>query len=457
MKARQTDFSKGSVQRAILEVALPMTAAQLLNLLYNIVDRIYIGRIPGVGALALTGVGLCFPILMMVSAFANLYGTGGSPLATILRGKGDKAEAQKVMNTSYTLLLLTGIAVTVLGILFHRPILYLFGASDVTFPYASEYITIYLLGSCAVMVTLGMNPFINSQGFGQIGMLTVLLGAVANIVLDPVFIFVLGMGVRGAAIATVLSQLLSVAWVLRFLSGPRSEMKLQLRGIRLEWKRVRKIIGLGFTGFVMGFTNSAVQIACNTTLFAYGGDLYVGVMTVLNSVRDIFTLPVMGFFNGAAPVMSYNYGAAAYGRVKQAIRFTTLVGCAVTLAAWGAIFLFPQAFIGIFTNDSVLLAAAAPALRIYFFGFIFMAFQGVGQTVFVALGKAKKAVFFSIFRKLLIVVPLTIFLPRLWGLGVNGVFSAEPISNVVGGVACFATMLLTVLPELREKSSPLAE
>ncbi|MDL2218936.1 MATE family efflux transporter [Ruminococcaceae bacterium OttesenSCG-928-O06] len=449
MSAKQTDFSKGSVSRAVLEVGLPLTVAQLLNLLYNIVDRIYIGRIPGAGAIALTGVGLCFPIILIVNAFSSLYATGGSPLATIMRGKGNNEEAHSILGTCFVMLVGTGLVLTVLGLALHQPILYLFGASDATFPYARDYITIYLFGSVAVMITLGMNPFINSQGFPKMGMLTVLLGAVTNIILDPIFIFTLGMGVRGAALATVLSQLLSCVWVLRFLTSQRAVLRLRRRDFRVQSARLFKIVSLGLTGFVMQVTNSLVQIACNTTLQTFGGDIYVGVMTVLNSVREIFTLPVMGLVNGSSPVISYNYGAGLYPRVKQAIRFTFTVTAAYTLVAWGVVYLFPAFFINIFNNDAELVSRAVPALRIYFFAFVFMAMQFVGQTSFVALGKSKQAVFFSIFRKVVIVVPLTLLLPRLTGLGVNGVFVAEPISNVIGGSLCFFTMLATVMPELR--------
>ncbi len=459
LKSQQTDFSKGRVERAILAVAIPMTLAQVLNLLYTIVDRIYIGRIEGSGALALTGVGVCFPIIMMVTAFANLFGSGGAPLATIMRGQGDNDEAAKIMNTSFVLLLATGALLTVVGIAFHRPLLYLFGASDATFSYASEYIVVYLLGSIAVMVTLGMNPFINSQGFGRVGMLTIVLGAGLNIVLDPLFIFALDMGVRGAALATILSQCASCIWVLRFLTGPKTVMRISFKGLKLRAKRIKRILGLGLTGFTIGFTNSLVQAVCNITLQQFGGDIYVGVMTVLGSIREMFILPVYGLANGASPVLSFNYGAKAFDRVKQAIRFTTIVCFCFTLAAWGLVFFFPSFFIGIFTNDAALIAAAVPSLRIYFVGFLFMSFQFVAQNIFVALGKAKRAVFFSLLRKAFIVTPLTLLLPHLFNLGVNGVFLAEPISNLIGGVACYATMLLTIMPELKARAaeSPLLQ
>ena len=450
MQIHQTDFSTGSVQRNIVEVAVPMIAAQLLNLTYNIVDRIYIGRIAGEGTLALTGVGLCFPLITLITAFSLLYGNGGAPLCAIERGKGDEKEAQMLMGNTFAMLVLTGMVLTVLGLLFYRSVLYAFGASDVTFPYAQEYIRIYLLGTIFVMIVLGMNNFLSAQGFGNMSMLTVLIGAVLNIILDPIFIFALHQGVRGAAIATIISQGCSAVWVLRFLTGSKAQLRLTRESMRLQWQRIRKIVSLGMSGFIMAFTNGLVQVACNSTLQSFGGDLYVGVMTILNSVREIFTMPVQGLTNGASPVMSFNYGEKAYGKVKAGIRFTAIVCIVYTFAAWLVVKLFPEIFIRIFNGDAALVQASTPALHIYFFGFCFMALQFSGQSVFVALGKAKKATFFSLFRKAVIVVPLTLWLPHVGNLGVLGVYWAEPISNLIGGSACFITMLATVLPELKD-------
>lgn len=450
MQIHQTDFSTGSVQRNIVEVAVPMIAAQLLNLTYNIVDRIYIGRIAGEGTLALTGVGLCFPLITLITAFSLLYGNGGAPLCAIERGKGDEKEAQMLMGNTFAMLVLTGMVLTVLGLLFYRSVLYAFGASDVTFPYAQEYIRIYLLGTIFVMIVLGMNNFLSAQGFGNMSMLTVLIGAVLNIILDPIFIFALHQGVRGAAIATIISQGCSAVWVLRFLTGSKAQLRLTRESMRLQWQRIRKIVSLGMSGFIMAFTNGLVQVACNSTLQSFGGDLYVGVMTILNSVREIFTMPVQGLTNGASPVMSFNYGEKAYGKVKAGIRFTAIVCIVYTFAAWLVVKLFPEIFIRIFNGDAALVQASTPALHIYFFGFCFMALQFSGQSVFVALWKAKKATFFSLFRKAVIVVPLTLWLPHVGNLGVLGVYWAEPISNLIGGSACFITMLATVLPELKD-------
>lgn len=450
MKAHQTDFSRGSVYRNIMEVAAPMILAQLLNLLYNIVDRIYIGRIPEVGTTALTGVGICFPIISLVSAFTYLYGNGGAPLCAMERGRGNEEEAEKLMGNSFFLLLVTGVVLLILGELFYRPVLYLFGASDATFVYAREYIRLYLLGTVFVMVSVGMNPFINSQGFGNMGMVSVLIGAALNILLDPLFIFGFQMGVKGAALATILSQLCSAVWVMWFLTSKKAVLKLKISCMRLEAARVKRILGLGVSGFIMSFTNSLVQVVCNATLQTYGGDIYVGVMTVLNSVREICTLPVQGFTNGASPVMSFNYGEKAFERVKKAIWFVTAVCVSYTVLIWGTLRLAPAFFIRIFNDSPELLEKAVPSLHIYFFGFCFMALQFTGQSVFVALGKSRRATFFSLLRKAFIVAPLTVLLPRVANLGVDGVFWAEPISNLIGGCACFITMLCTILPELRK-------
>ena len=450
MQARQVDFSKGSVKRNILSVAIPMMVAQLLNLLYNIVDRVYIGMIPDAGQVALGGLGLCFPIIALVSAFTNLFG-GASPLCGIARGEGDVREAERIMGNAFAMLVLSGVGLMTVGLLFHRPLLYLFGASDVTYPYASQYLTIYLLGTIPVMIALGMNPYINSQGFPKIGMMTVFLGALINIVLDPLFIFVFRMGVRGAATATVLSQAVSALWVLKFLTGRQAALRLTRDSLRLSARRVGRITALGFSSFIMGFTNSLVQVACNTTLQQFGGDMYISIMTILNSVLEIAQTPMNGLSTGASPVMSFNYGEGQYPKVRQGIRFITVVCVLYSMAIWGLLLLFPSFFIRIFNRDAALLQEAVPALHIYFFGFFMMSLQFAGQNTFTALGKAKSAIFFSLLRKVVVVVPLTLILPRIGGLGVTGVFLAEPISNFIGGTACFVTRLCTILPELKRR------
>jgi len=450
MADKKNDFSKGSVVGNILGMALPMTVAQIINILYNVVDRIYIGYIPEHATLSLTGLGVCLPVITIVIAFANLFGMGGAPLCSIERGRGNNKEAEAVMGNSFTLMVIFGILLTVLGIAFRRPLLYLFGASEVTYPYAESYMTIYLLGSLFVMTGLGMNAFINSQGFGRIGMITVLLGAVANIILDPIFIFGLHMDVQGAALATIISQFLSAAWILKFLTGDRAILKLKRENMPLKAKRALRIVSMGMSSFTAGITNSIVAVACNATLQTWGGDLYVGVMTVLHSVREVAENLVKGLTSGSQPVLGYNYGAGEYGRVKQAIKFVSVVTITFTVIAWILVSVFPEFFIHIFNRDETLVSAAVPAIRIYFFGFCMMSLQFSGQACFVGLGKAKQATFFSIFRKVIIVLPLTLILPHVAGLGVMGVFLAEPVSNLIGGAACYGTMLRTVWPELNK-------
>ena len=447
----KNDFSKGSVAKNIWSLAVPMTVAQLVNVLYSVVDRIYIGHLPDASTEALTGIGLALPVITMITAFSNLFGMGGAPLCSIARGAGDVKRAEKIMGNSFTLLLMTGVILMAFCYLTMRPMLYLFGASDQTYPYAQAYLSVYLTGTLFVMISLGMNNFINAQGFGKMGMLTVLIGAVLNIVLDPVFIFGFHMGVYGAAVATVISQGVSAAYVFWFLRGSHVLFRLNKKDMRLEGKLIREITGLGLSGFVMSVTNGSVQIVCNAMLSRYGGDLYVGVMTVINSVREIITMPVNGLTNGAQPVIGFNYGAGEYERVKKAIRFMGTSCIVFTCAVWAVLFAVPQFFIHLFNSEPELLEAGVGAFRIYFFGIFLMALQFTGQSTFVALGKSKQAVFFSLLRKAIIVIPLTICLPMIGGLGVNGVFLAEPVSNLIGGVACFATMYVTVYRKLGKR------
>jgi putative MATE family efflux protein len=428
-----------------------MITAQLVNVLYNIVDRIYISKMPENSFLALTGVGICLPVISMVMAFANLFGMGGAPLCSIERGRSNIEEAENIMGNSFVMLIGSGIILTILGLLIKNPLLYFLGASDDTFLYADQYISIYLLGNVFVMISLGMNHFINSQGFGRISMMTVVFGAIANIILDPIFIFVLDMGVQGAALATIISQFMSAMWVLRFLTGKKAILRLRKSSFILIKARVKRIIGLGTSGFVMQFTNSVVQFLCNSTLQQFGGDLYVGIMTVINSVRELIALPISGLGSGAQPVIGFNYGAQQYKRVKSSIKFATIISISYNIFVWLLIQILPGFFIRIFNSEKEVLTAGIPAMRIFYSCFFMMALQQSGQTVFVALGKSKQAVFFSLFRKVALVVPLVITLPRLWGLGSTGVFLSEPVSEVIGGIACFSTMMMTVWKELKDK------
>ena len=442
MSERKNDFSVGSIPRNIMSMALPMTVAQLVNVLYSVVDRIYLGHLPGSDHLALTGIGVTMPIVSVIMGLANLCGTGGAPLCSMARGRGDYDDAERTMGNAFALLLAIGVAATAVLMQVKKPMLYAFGASDATFPYADEYLTIYLLGTLFVMVSLGMNPFINAQGFGRMGMLTVVLGAVTNIVLDPVLILVFHMGVKGAALATIIAQGLSAAWVLRFLTGEKAILRLRRRHVRLERARTGRIVALGLSGFFMNLTNSLVQVVCNATLLNWGGDLYVGVMTIINSVREVVLMPVHGLTNGGQPVISYNYGAEKYGRVRESIRFVSLVTVLYSGVFWVISMIAPQPFIHIFNSEPTILAAGVPAFRLYFCLFLFMSLQIAGQAVVVSLGRSRQAIFFSLLRKAFINAPLTVLLPH-W-MGVSGVFAAEAISQLVGGLASYITMIFTV-------------
>ena len=451
---KRIDFENGSVTSNILNAAIPMLVAQILNLLYNIVDRIYIARIPDVGTTALGAVGLCFPIIMIITAFSNLFGTGGAPIFSINRGRGDSKAADDIMNTSFTMLCASALILMAVGMLFARPLLVLFGASSEAMSYAYPYLMIYLLGSLPSMLASGMNPFINAQGYATIGMLSVAIGAVSNIILDPL---VFGLGITGAATATIISQILSAAFVFYFLHQ-KAELKvrlLHLNEVSSCIGHAKNIISLGTVSFVMQLTTSLVNICCNSVLSVTGGDVYISVMTIVSSVRQIVETPIGAMNDGTSPIISYNYGACRPKRVKKAIVVLACLVLVYTGITWSIIILAPELLIGIFSSDKTLIKDAIPALKLYFMAFIFMDLQYIGQTVFKSLNKKKQAIFFSLLRKVFIVVPLTYFMPYVLYMGTDGVFMAEPVSNLIGGSMCFITMLVTVMPELKrmEKST----
>ena len=444
------DFSKGKVSSHIVRLGLPIMAAELVHVLYNLVDRMFIGHMENVGTAALTGVGVVFPLITMITAFANLCGSGGAPLSSIARGEGDDEKAERILGTSFTMLLTIGLILTVLLYAVAPWAIELLGGDEETLPYALSYFRIYVLGTVPVMINLGMNPFINAQGFPRIGMLTVIIGAVMNIILDPIFIFVLGLGVQGAAIATVISQIAGALWALLFLCGKKPI--LRLKRLAFDPQAAKSIVSLGVTGFTFKVTNSITQAVINITLKAWGGTastLYVGAMSIINSIREIAQLPSSGFMSGAQPVMGFNYGAKLYRRVSDSIRFVFFAILFLNTTMWLIVELSPQTLISIFTNDPELMETTVKCIRIYFLAFPFMTLQMVGQHTFVALNYPKQALFFSLFRKLGLILPFTLILPRL-GLGVMGPFWAEVISELVGATSAFTAMYFVIWRKMKK-------
>ena len=418
-KMKRIDFENGTVTGNIIGAALPMLVAQILNLLYNIVDRIYIARIPEVGTAALGAVGLCFPLIVIISAFANLFGSGGAPLFSIFRGKKEEQQAIHIMNTSFSMLCFSAVILMVIGLTFAHPLLTLFGASKAALTYAVPYMMIYLIGTLPSMIAVGMNPFINAQGYSVIGMSSVAIGAVANLLLDPLFIFALGFGVCGAAIATVISQCLSAVFVLIFLTK-KAELKvrfLRRNELSQSLNYAKNIISLGTAGFIMQLTNSLVTICCNNVLSVTGGDIYISVMTIVSSVRQLVETPIYAINEGTSPILSYNYGAGRPSRVRKAGIVMGIMIFGYTAVMWSLIILAPGALIQVFSSDAILIQDSIPALKQYFAAFIFMDLQYIGQTVFKSLNKKKQAIFFSLLRKVFIVVPLTYLMPYAMHMG----------------------------------------
>ena len=428
MAQTKQDMGTGNVKRLMLQLMIPAVVAQVVNLLYNIVDRIYIGHIAGIGAAALTGVGLFTPILMLLNAFAMLVGAGGAPRTAIALGQGEKEQAEKIISNSFTVLLFFAVVLTI-GFYTGAPaLLRLFGASDATLPYALSYSRIYILGSVFVLVVLGMNPFITTQGFAKTSMLTTVIGAVINIILDPILIFGLGLGVRGAAIATVLSQAVGAVWILKFLTGKKTILHLRKDFLKPERQIILPVMALGISSFVMLSTESLLSISFSSSLARYGGDVAVGAMTVITSVS---TLPIQGVCQGGQPVMSFNFGAGKKERVKEAFRFQLTLCGAYTCLFWLAMMLLPGAVAGIFTSDAALIAYTTWAMRIYMAGIFAMGFQVGCQQSFMALGQAKVSLLLACLRKIILLIPLIFILPHLLPDAVFGVFLAEPVSDIL--------------------------
>lgn len=442
------DFSQGSVLEILVRMAAPMSLALLINILYSVVDRIYIGHIPEAGRLSLTGIGLISPIVTIIVAFQNLFGVGGSPLFSIARGEENDEKASCILHNACFMLLLNGILLTLIVLLTSRKLLYMIGASDETYPYASSYLRIYILGTVFVLFSLGLNPYINAQGNAREGMLTVLIGAVVNLILDPIFIFWFHMGIQGAAVATVIAQLCSAVWVFLYFRSSRSNYQLSFRAFKPDVKVIGQIASLGITEFVFQLTNSVVLLLYNVKLLALGGDIYVTVMTVIYSIREITNVIMFGIVGASKPIIGYNFGARCYDRVKQGINYMTILNFIYLALIWVLVMIFPRFFILLFNSDAQLLEIGKTCVRIFFLFSFFGALQVSSQAVFVSLNWAKHALFFSLLRKIILIIPLTLILPSFFQLGAKGVFLAEPLSELIGGTACFITMRKTIWKQL---------
>lgn len=454
--SQEVDLGKEPVGHLLFILAVPAITSQVVNALYNMVDRMYIGHIPEVGSAALTGVGVCFPIIMIISAFAYLFGMGGAPRASIFMGKKDNDTAEKILGNCTTSLMIIAVLLTVLALIFQEPLLYLFGASENTIGYAMDYMTIYAIGTIFVQLTLGLNAFISAQGFSKISMLTVVIGAVTNIVLDPIFIFGLNMGVQGAAVATVMSQALSAIWAFWFLSGKNTILKLKRENLKINFHILLPCIALGVAPFAMQATESVLVLCFNSSLLKYGGDLAVGAMTILSSVMQFAMLPLQGLTQGGQPIISYNYGAKQGDRVQKAFKLQTISCFSYSSILWLLIMIFPSLFVAIFTSDPQLTEITIWALRIYMAGVLLMGIQISCQQTFIAFGNSKKSAFLAVFRKILVLIPLIYILPMFISDQVFAVFLAEPIADTIA-VLTTSTMfyfeMKNKMKEMRTKQS----
>lgn len=450
-KKETTDLGKDSLGRLLLKLAIPAILAQLVNMLYNIVDRIYIGHIPGEGALALTGLGLCFPIIMLVMAFSGLVGMGGAPRAAIYMGKGEVEKAENILGNCVTMLTGVSVILTAVFLIFGENLLYLFGASETTMPYALPYMRIYVCGTIFVQFALGLNSFITTQGFATISMTTVIIGAALNIILDPIFIYAFGMGVEGAALATIVSQAVSALWVVRFLCGKKTKLRIQKKNLRLKKEFILPVLALGISPFVMQSTESLINISFNSSLSKYGGDMAVGAMTILSSVMQLVWLPLSGLTQGAQPIISYNFGAGNIQRVKKTFRMLLVCALGFSFLMGSVIMLFPEVFVNIFNKDSQeLFEITVWAMRIFMAGTIILGIQSACQQTFLALGQAKISLVLACLRKIILMIPLIFILPHLCRDKVFGVFLAEPVSDVIA-VLVTATTFAIAFPRILAK------
>ena len=431
-----------NITRLMISLAIPSVLAQIVNVLYNIVDRIYIGRIPGVGAVALTGVGVTFPIITIISAFSGFASGGGAPLAAIALGQGDRKRAERILGNCVSMLLFFTVILMAFFFVFQKPLLYVFGASDNTIGYSSTYISIYLLGTVFVELAVGLNTFISAQGQARTAMFSVLIGAVVNIVLDPIFIFVFHMGVAGAAVATIISQALSAAWVLRFLCSEKSGIRLKKAGMKLDFSLIGQIMALGVSPFVMSATESAITIVMNHGLQVYGGDLYVGSMTILQSVLQLVFVPISGFTNGVQPIISYNFGAGKFDRVKMTIKRMISITFLAAFVYVVFAMLRPGLFARLFTTEEDLIALVKKVLPVYIAGMSVFGVQSGVQSSFLGLGQAKISLCIALLRKVILLIPLALILPRFFG--VMGVYYAEPVADILSVLTASTLFLLNI-------------
>lgn len=420
------------ISKLMVQLAIPAIVAQLINVLYNMVDRMYIGRMEGEGALALTGLGVCFPVIIVITSFSMLVGAGGAPLAAIALGKQDKEEAEKILGNGVTILLIFSLVLPVVFYAIREPMLYLFGATENTIGYAMDYLSIYLLGTVFVQISMGLNQFISSQGQAKVAMLSVMIGAVINIVLDPIFIFGLGMGVKGAAIATVTSQAVSAIWIFRFLRSEKSAIRIKKETLRLDRRIVGMIAALGVSPFLVRLTESLIEIVFNNTLKRYGGDMYVGAMTICLSVLQMVFIVIQGFTTGVQPIVSYNYGARKFDRMRKACKNMIIVTFIASSVACLGVVLFPGIFARIFTTEAALIELVKRVLPIFFAGIWIFGLQMSIQAILLGLKQAKSSIFLAVLRKIILLVPLTLLLPRFFG--VIGVYWAEPISDILSAL-----------------------
>lgn len=431
MEQKNDFLGKEPIGKLLWKMSVPAIAAQIINLLYNLVDRVYIGHMPEDGALALTGVGVCMPIIMIVTAFAALVSNGGAPRASMAMGKGDYDEAEKILGNSFSLQIIISVLLTVIMVLFHRPLLLMFGASENTISYAAAYMGIYAFGTIFVQLTLGMNAFITAQGFAKTGMLSVLIGAVCNIVLDPILIYGFHMGVRGAAVATVLSQAVSTVWVISFLTGKKTVLRIRRKYLRLEAKVVLPGLALGLAPFIMQASESVIIVCFNSSLLKYGGDVAVGAMTILSSAMQFSMLPMQGLGQGAQPISSFNYGAKNQERVKKTFRLLLITSLSYSIIVWLLIMLFPEMFAMIFSSDAELIAYTRWALRIYCASMGIFGAQIACQMTFISLGNALASIMVAVMRKFVLLLPLIYLLPQLISNQVMAVYLAEPVADVL--------------------------